>query len=163
MLFIRKCLRGVGVALLALLIFFEEWGWKPLSRLMGVIARLPPLAWLEAQIRRAPRQVALVLFVVPAIVLLPFKLGALWLIAHGQKTLGIVVIVLAKLIGTALLGRLFVLTEQQLMSYAWFAKAIFWWSTTRQRIVSRIKASSAWQTAAAFMHNAREKIRTLFT
>ena len=161
MLFIKKSLRCIAVALLALVIFFEEWGWKPLARLMGLIAKLPLLARLEARIRQAPRHVALLLFLLPAVVLLPFKIGALWLIAHGKKVLGITLIMLAKLIGTAFLGRLFVLTERQLMSYACFAKAITWWSMTRQRIVTRIKATALWQKAAVFIRDVKEQIRAL--
>ena len=161
MLFIKKSLRFIAVTLLALIIFFEEWGWKPLARLMGLIAKLPALAYLEARIRQAPRHVALLLFLLPAVVLLPFKIGALWLIAHGKKTLGITVIMLAKLVGTAFLGRLFVLTEQQLMSYAYFAKALNWWAMTKQGIVNRIKATIAWQKAAAFIRELKEQIRAL--
>ena len=59
--------------------------------------------------------------------LFPLKLLALWLIGQGQTGLGIAIIVAAKLLGTALVGRLFVLVEPQLMTFAWFARALSWW------------------------------------
>jgi hypothetical protein len=144
----RKLLRFLGSALLLPIIFFEEWGWKPLARLMATIARLPIIKRLEIKISRARPGWALALFLVPAIVLLPFKFGALWLIAHGQKFIGIGVILLAKLVSTALLGRLFHLTEHQLMTFAWFARGYTWWRTTKDRVITRFKASAAWKTAA---------------
>ena len=54
--------------------------------------------------------------------LFPIKLVALWLIQDGQATLGIGVIVAAKVLGTAFVGRLFILVEPQLMTFAWFAR-----------------------------------------
>jgi hypothetical protein len=144
----RKLLRALASALLLPIILFEEWGWKPLARLMARIARLPLIRRLESKISLAPPRLALALFLVPAIILLPFKFGAFWLIAHGQKVLGLSVILIAKLVSTALLGRLFHLTERQLMSFAWFAKVYTWWRTTKDRVVARLKASAAWQTAA---------------
>jgi hypothetical protein len=144
----RKLLRFLGSALLLPIIFFEEWGWKPLARLMASIARLPVIKRLEIKISGARPGWALALFLVPAIVLLPFKFGALWLIAHGQKVIGIGVILLAKLVSTALLGRLFHLTERQLMTFTWFARSYAWWRTTKDRVITRFKASAAWQTAA---------------
>ncbi len=64
------------------------------------------------------------LFLVPAVALFPVKLGALWLIHEGWATLGVTLIVGAKLLGTALVGRLFVLTEPQLAQFAWFARVL---------------------------------------
>jgi hypothetical protein len=151
----KKLLRFLGSALLLPIIFFEEWGWKPLARLMARIARLPIIGQLERKISAAPPRLALVFFLVPALVLLPFKFGALWLIAQGHKLLGIGLILLAKLVSTALLGRLFHLTERQLMSFPWFAKAYTWWRTTKDRIVVRVKASAAWRNAVELGRNVR--------
>jgi hypothetical protein len=60
------------------------------------MARWPPLARLEALIRSAPPRLALALFLVPAVLLFPVKLGALWLMQQGQTMLGITIIVAAK-------------------------------------------------------------------
>lgn len=70
--------------LLALVILFEEWGWQPLQDVMARIARLPMLAQLERLITRLPPTAALVVLAVPWLALLPAKIGALWLLAHGR-------------------------------------------------------------------------------
>src|SRR5574343_501955 len=97
-------LRRLGGALLALLILFEEWGWEPLQRALARLGRLPLLRQLEAAITRLP------------------PLLALGLIAHGKRLLGVAVIVAAKLVGTAVVARLFTLTRPALMRMAWFAR-----------------------------------------
>jgi hypothetical protein len=155
----KKLLRFFGSVLLLPIIFFEEWGWKPLARLMARIARLPIIGRLELKISAAPARLALAFFLVPALVLLPFKFGALWLISQGHKLLGIGLILLAKLVSTALLGRLFHLTEKQLMSFPWFAKSYTWWRTTKDRVVARAKASAVWKNAAELGRNVKSWLR----
>ena len=103
-----------------------------------------------------PPRGALLLFLVPAVALFPIKLLALWLIHAGQGVLGISVIIAAKLFGTALVGRLFVLTETQLMHYAWFARALGWWRDTKQRVKAAVRRSAAARAARALQQRWRE-------
>jgi hypothetical protein len=142
--------RFVLVAVAVVVLFVEEWGWRPLTAFAAAIARWPPLAALEGRIRAAPRVVALALFLVPAALLVPVKLAALWLIQEGNATLGIVVIVAAKLVGTAFVGRLFVLVEPQLMTFGWFARTVSWWRETRERVMATLRRSLVWRGARAF-------------
>src|SRR4051794_26208096 len=134
-----RLLRGALLGLVALVIFIEEWGWRPLSALAARLAHWPPLARLEARIRSLGPRTALALFLVPAVLLFPIKLLALWLIHLGRGGLGLLVIFLAKLVGTALVGRLFVLTEPQLMRYGWFARARAWWQATKARVHAAVR------------------------
>jgi hypothetical protein len=103
------------------------------------------VARLEARIRRAPPKVALALFLVPAAMLFPVKLVALWLIHLGRTTLGLVVILAAKALGTALVGRLFILTEPQLTQFAWFARALAWWRATKRRVREAVADWPLWR------------------
>lgn len=136
-------------------LFIEEWGWRPLAALAAAIARWPPLAALERAIRAAPRHVALALFLIPALLLFPVKLAALWLIEDGRATLGIAVIVAAKVVGTAFVGRLFILVETQLMTFPWFARSVHWWRGTRERVMAVLRRSFVWRVARAFRRVAR--------
>ncbi len=138
--------RGLLLALAASVIFIEEWGWRPLSAMVARLGRWPPLGSLEARIRTAPRRVAPLLFLAPAVLLFPLKLVALWLIQEGRPMLGISLIVLAKLVGTAIVGRLFVLLEQQLLTFAWFARALDWWHRTKARVMTALHESTPWRT-----------------
>ena len=154
-----RVLRGVLLALAWIVLFIEEWGWRPLTALVAWIDRWPPLARFEARIARVPPRFALVLFLVPAVLLFPIKLLALWLIHEGRPVLGISVIVVAKLLGTALVGRLFMLTEPQLMQFAWFARAMNWWIATKERLRALVVGRTAWRAARYAMRRARAWLR----
>ena len=149
------------LALLVVVIFVEEWGWKPLSAAAAAIARWPPLAALEHRIRAAPRYVALALFLVPAVLLVPVKLGALWLIQQGRATLGIAFIIAAKVVGTAFVGRLFVLVEKQLMTFPWFVRCVQWWRATHDRVMAALRQSVLWRSARAVRRVARRWLKRL--
>jgi len=144
-MFLLRWLRRGFEALLALLILFEEWGWEPLKRAMARVMRWAPLAWIERGIARLPPYAALVVFFVPALLLLPVKLAALWLIGQGQKMLGLAVIVIAKLVGTALVARLFQLTQPALMTLPWFAHLYARWTVWKQALLAQVRASWAWR------------------
>jgi len=150
-----RALKELAWAPLALLVFLEEWGWRPLSRWIAGWAWWPPIARLEARLRRLPPPIALLLFVVPALALLPVKLLALALMHRGHAVLGLTVIVAAKLLGTALLGRLFVLTETQLRHYAWLARALDGWARYKLRLRTWLRASAAGRASAAIAARVR--------
>jgi len=140
-----RWLRRGFEAVLALVILFEEWGWEPLQRGLGWVARLPPLAWLERGIAALPPYAALAVFAGPTVLLLPVKLAALWLIGSGHAGLGLAIIVIAKLLGTALLARLFKLTQPALMKLDWFALCYGRWTRWKDALLVRVRALWAWR------------------
>ena len=140
-----RWLRRGFEALLALLILFEEWGWEPLRRALAWVARWPPLAGIERRIASLPTYPALAVFLLPTLLLLPVKLAALWLIGQGRAGLGLLVIVLAKLVGTALVARLVQLTLPALMQLGWFARWYGRWTAWKEAIIVRVRASWAWR------------------
>ena len=151
--------RAVSLGLVVLLIFVEEWGWGPLSALVGRLARWPAIAAMESHIRRAPPRVALALFLFPALLLVPVKLAALYLIRDGRVALGVAIIVAAKLVGTAFVGRLFILVETQLMEFAWFANCVAWWRATRDRVMASLRNSVLWHNGRALRSAWRKGLR----
>jgi len=150
-------LKRVGTGLLALLILFEEWGWEPLHRLLARLGRLPVLRQIEAFISRLPPRAALAVFLLPTLLLLPIKLLAVWLISQGHRLLGVVVIVLAKLVGTAVVARLFTLTRPALMQMPWFAHWYGRWTAWKDRVLAQVRASWAWRTARAIKRLVRQR------
>lgn len=152
-------LRGVVRLVLALVILFEEWGWEPLQRVMAAIGRLPVLRQLEAVVRRLPPYLALVVFFLPGLLLLPIKLLALWLIGIGRPGLGLSVIVLAKVVGTAVVARIFALTQPALMSLPWFARLYGRWTVWKQGLLAWVRASAVWRSARAIRLRIRRVLR----
>lgn len=140
----------------ALLLFVEEVLWEAAKRLMAAIGRLPLVHALEARIARLPPYGAMAVFLGPGVLLLPVKITALWLIAHGHALLGLEVIVAAKLVGTALVARIFTLARPALMTLAWFAALNGWIMRWRERLYGFVKASAAWRRLEATRAAVRE-------
>lgn len=143
---------------LALILIFEEWGWEPLARLMARLAHLPLWARIEAFITRLPPYGALIVFFVPALLLLPVKLLALYWISRGHALLGLAVVLVAKMLGTAAVARLFALTQPALMRLAWFARLYGRWIPWKDALIARVKNSPVWRATAASVRAARQWI-----
>jgi hypothetical protein len=148
--------RAVGV-LVALIVLFEEWGWEPLQRLMARFAQLPGVRHLESLIMRAPPWVALIVLLLPSLLLVPTKLAALWLVTRGQRTLGLVAIVVAKVVGTAVVARLFALTRPALMRLPWFARVYARWVVWKDNVIARVRVSWAWRAGRMFKRAAQRQ------
>ena len=138
-------LRAVALGLLALLIVFEEWGWEPLQRALAWFAQWTRLRKLEERVAALPPTAALLVFLLPTVLLLPAKLAAVWLLARGHALLGVFTIVAAKLLGTALVARLFALTRPALLRLEWFARAYARWVQWKDLLLERLRASAAWR------------------
>lgn len=142
-----RALKGILGWLLALVILFEEWGWEPLQRALAHIGQLPGLRWMERWIARLPPYAALAIFLVPSALLLPIKLLALWFISRSWVVMGTLVIVAAKIVGTAVVARLFTLTQPALMTLPWFARLYTRWSAWKAALLERVRASRPWRLA----------------
>ncbi|WP_374556763.1 hypothetical protein [Aquitalea pelogenes] len=156
---LRRLLTGPLVLLAALLIAFEEFAWDELSDLLAQLGRWPVLRQLEAAVARASPPVALSLFLLPVLGLLPVKLAAVLLISRGHAVLGLLLILLAKLLGTAVAARLFSLTRNQLMRVQWFARAYQLFMRFKNYIHDRLAASPAWQAAHRLLDAVRTRLR----
>jgi hypothetical protein len=69
--------------------------------------------------------------------------------AHGKKMLGVAVIVVAKLVGTAVVAWIFKLTQPTLMQFRWFAWVYPRVKAWKERWVAWMKATSLWRAASS--------------
>jgi hypothetical protein len=147
--------------LLALVIVFEEWGWRPLAAALAELARLKPIAWIEAQIQRLPPYGALLVFGAPSLLLLPLKLLSFYLIASGREVAAAALFVAAKVVGTAIVARLFQLTEAQLLRIRWFAWAYGIFMPWKEALTAWIRASWPWRYGRVVKERVRRLLRPL--
>lgn len=143
--FLRNALERVLLVGVALLLLFEEWGWEPLARLFAKLRALPLWAAIERHVQALPPYAALVVFCVPAVALFPIKLVALYFIGKGQAMLGVALIVAAKIAGTALVARIFQLTQPTLMQLAWFARWYRRWKRWKDSLIAWVTESRGWR------------------
>jgi hypothetical protein len=153
----RPALRTALQVLLALLIVLEEWGWRPLADLLGKLARWRPWAQVEYAIARLPPYAALFAFALPSGLLLPLKFLALFLVAKGQLVLAALLFAGAKVVATALVARLFVLTQPALMQIEWFAWLYDRFMPWKEALVEYVRASYVWRVGRIW----KERIRRL--
>lgn len=136
--------RTVGLVL-ALVVLFEEWGWRPLADGLAKLARWRLWAQAEALVAALPPYLALCVFALPTVLLFPLKLLALYLIAKGQAVIAGVLFVAAKVVGTALVARIFQLTQPALMRIPWFAWAYSRFIPWKEVVFAAIRQTWAWR------------------
>ncbi len=154
-----RWLKNLFIVLAAIVFAIEEWLWDRLTTLTAWIGRLPILRRLEAWIARLPPYGAMALLAVPAALLFPFKIAALWAMARGYVTLGIVVILAAKVVGTAFVAHLFALCRPQMLRIGWFAALYAWVIRTKTWLYDRIAAMPVYRRTRAVLRRLRERLR----
>lgn len=157
---LKRLLTPPFIILAAFLLWFWEWLWEPLELIMARIGRLPVLRLAEAWISRAPRYLALVCFVIPGAVLLPFKLLGLYFLGHGAPLLGVGTFLAAKVVGTALVARIFALTKPQLMEIGWFARTYAVVVRFKNYVFETLHQHPVYQQTRAFLMVLRRGVRS---
>ena len=110
--------------LVALLLLFEEWGWRPLSNLLAQLARFRIWALAELWIAGLPPYGALVALGVPSTILIPAKLFGVYLLATGHiVTAAVMHCLRPSSPARRLIARIFLLTKPALMQISWFRRA----------------------------------------
>ena len=138
-------LRRVLEVILALVLLFEEWGWRPLVRLIGELRRFRLWARFEDWLQTLRPYPSLLVFALPSVLVLPLKLASFWLIANGHVIFAGLLFAGAKVVGTAIVARLFVLLQPKLMSIWWFARGYNWLMPWKEALFAAIRTSWAWR------------------
>ncbi|NOT58817.1 MAG: hypothetical protein HOP19_01195 [Acidobacteria bacterium] len=159
MRFFRKLLAAPFVALATVIILLEDWLWDDLQRLAAAIGRLPIFKQIEALIVSLPPYACLLTFAAPSLLLIPIKLAALYFIAHQHATLGLLTVIGAKFVGTALVARIYTLTENKLLQIGWFARLHERFVAFKARVYGAIKATRIYQRAQAYKLRVKEYLR----
>ena len=158
---LKRALEVAIVPLAAAIVFFEQTLIKYLNVAMAAVARWPPIAKLEAWLVSLPPYAALCAFVTPSILILPIKLIALWFASIGQYELALGALIVGKMLGTAVLARLYRILRPRLMTIPWFAKADTWFFYWRDQAYAFVKSLPAWKRISAMVQQLRVRIVAL--
>ncbi|MGE3228658.1 MAG: hypothetical protein AB7J30_04410 [Hyphomicrobium sp.] len=140
-----RALAFVLQVLAALILLFEEWGWRPLVDALAWLSRFRLVARLESTLAGLPPYGALLALAVPTSILFPLKLLAVYLVAQGHVFTAGLLFIGAKIASTALIARIFLLTRPALMRIGWFAAVHDWIVPWKEALFARIRASWAWR------------------
>ncbi len=118
-------LKRVALVILAGLFLIEAWLWEQFVALGRVLVSYFPYetlkSWVAGKISALPPPAVVPIFILPILVILPFKLFGLWLIGHHHHfILGGLVFLAAKMAGLAVTAFLYDLTKDKLMMMKWF-------------------------------------------
>lgn len=105
---------------IAVAIVLEECLWDGLKRGMRRLSALPVVAAAEERLRMLGPWASLGVLVLPATILFPCKLAAVWALAHHRPMLGLTVLVAAKIAGTSVAAYLFDIVRDSARQLAWF-------------------------------------------
>jgi hypothetical protein len=158
---LKRALEIAIVPLAAAIVFLEQTLIKYLNIATAAVARWPPIAKLEAWEMRLPPYAALATFVAPSILILPIKFIAVWFAAKGHFALALATLIVGKMLGTAILARLYRILRPRLMTIPWFAKVDTWFFYWRDQAYAFVKSLPAWQRIAALVQPLRIRIAEL--
>jgi len=163
-------LKRALIVLLALLVLVETWIWERVGPLIRRVVAALPFEALKQKIHDAVVRLApyptLAVFIVPVLLLIPFKFAGLHLIASGHVVLGAGVCLLAKVVGVGLEAFLFELAKPKLMQipafarlYAAWTRWVAWAHALIDPVKARIKAAAARIRRIAGTGNAPRMVR----
>ena len=155
--FCKKILTPPMIVIAALFMFVEEWLWDKLTAFMAWIARAPVLRWLETKLAALPPYPAMAVFLLPGLLLLPVNLFAIYLAANGHALLGTSILISAKLLGTAILARLFTVCRPTLLTVGWFRRLYEWLG----RLKLRLYNSAPWLAVVRWKNALTDRVARL--
>lgn len=145
----HKFLLAPLVYIAAILLLCEEWLWETSTRILSRLQVIALIARLESRISHLHPYAALAAFALPGLLLLPVKIIALMSIANGHAVTGLLVVIGAKILGTALVARLYVLTRSAMLTLPWFARGQRLLLDFKDRMIAQLRATSAWRRIVA--------------
>jgi len=145
--FVTRVLYFVAACVLA----FEEWIWNHASALLRRIGRLPPFRWIEGWVHRRTPPQALALYLLPVLVVLPLKGFALGVIGHGHVAAGLGILFFAKVIGTAVLARVWQMTEPAITTYRWIRRGRDGFLRLRRRLYQWLHQQPVYRSMRALL------------
>ena len=111
-------MKNLLLSFLAILLIIEEWLWDLLTAFGHKLVQWFHLEQIEQWLRRTSPIMTLEAFSIPILIVAPINLVGVGLLANSLILQGILMEVLAKLLGTLLVARVFALTKPQLLTFA---------------------------------------------
>lgn len=110
-------MKKILLSLLAIFLLIEEWLWDSLTAFGRSLSQCLHLEQFEQWLSRTTAAMALVAFIIPLLIVTPINLIAFKLLANGLILQSLLMEVLAKLLGTLLVARVFALAKPQLLTF----------------------------------------------
>jgi len=158
---LKRVVRLILVSLAAIWMLFEDWVWDTIVELMEKVARLRIINRFESFLARQNRYLLLTLFTFPFLIVIPAKLYGLYLIADGKVIRGVTIFIVAEVLITALITRLFIISKDKLLQIKAFVTFYYWFKDKKEWLYSELRKLRAWQLASEWIAQLKTKLRFL--
>lgn len=139
---------------IAVVIVLEECLWDGLKRGMQRLSALPFVAAVEKRLRKLGPWSSLGVLVLPATILFPCKLAAVWALSHHHPMLGLTVLVAAKIAGTSVAAYLFDIVRDS-------ARQLVWFDRCYSKVIHAFELTKRWLAKQPTYRAARALIATV--
>ncbi|NNM80690.1 MAG: hypothetical protein HKM01_09620 [Gallionella sp.] len=155
-------LRYLFTLVMFVVILIEEAFWSVFETVSGFFERFKLIRKLEEFVAARSPAICLALFLIPILLMLPFKFVGVWLIARGHPLDGLFVFLLAKATGTFLAARLLAITKNKLMTIRWFAYCFEKFIGWKDGVKNYIHATASYQAYRRFRDALDAKLEEIF-
>jgi hypothetical protein len=157
----KQAIRLILIIIAAVWMLFEDWVWDNIVALMHIVGRQKIINSLETFLARQNQYVLLSLFSFPFFIMIPAKVYGLYLIADGKVIRGIIIFLIAEVLITALVTRLFIISSDKLLQIQAFAAFYYWFKDKKEWLYSEVRNLPAWQIAREWMTQLMTALRSL--
>lgn len=155
---LKRVIRLILVSLAAIWMLFEDWVWDTIVDLMKEVARLKIINRFESFLARQNQYLLLTLFTFPFLIVIPAKLYGLYLIADGKVIRGVTIFIVAEVLITALVTRLFIISKDKLLQIKAFEIYYYWFKDKKEWLYSELRKLRAWQLAGEWIAQLKTKL-----
>jgi hypothetical protein len=158
---LKRAVRLLLISFAALWMLFEDWVWDSIVAFMQLVGRLKIISRFEAFLARQNRYLLVSLFTFPFFIMIPAKIYGLYLITTGKVIRGVTIFILAKVLVTALVTRLFLISKDKLLQIRAFAAFYSWFKEKKEWLYAEVRKLPAWQTAKSLIADLKMRLRAL--
>jgi hypothetical protein len=156
---LKRVIRLILISLAAIWMLFEDWVWDTIVDLMTEVGRLKIINRFESFLTRQNQYLLLTLFTFPFLIVIPAKLYGLYLIADGKVIRGVTIFIVAEVLITALVTRLFIISKDKLLQIKAFKTFYDWFKDKKEWLYSELRKLRAWQLAREGIAQLKTKLR----
>lgn len=159
-LIVRLVKNSIGM-FLAIWVLFEDSFWSICEAITRRIKSWKLISLIEKKIMSLGVVMSCLVFLIPMVILIPFKLTGMWLMANGYYAYGLSVFIFAKIIGTMIGARLFELVKPKLMTIEKFKVSFEWLIDKKAKVIDFAKTSRIYRVVNYLRKRVRQKIKIL--
>jgi hypothetical protein len=154
-----RAIRLILIFIASIWMLFEDWVWDTIIDLMKEVGRLKIINRFENFVARQNQYLLLTLFTFPFLIVIPAKLYGLYLIADGKVIRGVTIFIVAEVLITALVTRLFIISKDKLLQMKAFETFYYWFKDKKEWLYSELRKLRAWQLAIEWIAQLKTKLR----